>query len=82
MVKRLKPVLQSHQKKFSPTGSSASKNPLLLRNCFNIDVYNEFVKRKIEMREQFKSEYEVRDTEVMTYLTGRMTEGRNIARRI
>ena len=82
MVKRLKPVLQRHQKKFEPTGSSQSKNPLLLRNCFNIDVYTEFVKRKKVMREQFKTEYVMRDEEVMAYLQDKKTEGRDVAMRI
>ena len=82
MVKRLKPVLFQHQKLFSPTGSSASKNPLLLRNCFSIDVYNEFLKRKKAMRELFKTEYTMRDEEVISYLTAKMQEGQQAADRI
>mmetsp|Transcript_2166 Transcript_2166/g.3001 ORF Transcript_2166/g.3001 Transcript_2166/m.3001 type:complete len:130 (+) Transcript_2166:284-673(+) len=82
MVKRLKPVLARHQKIFEATGASSSKNPLLLRNCFNLDVYTQFVKRKREMRNQFKTEYLTRDQEVMGYLSNKMAEGKEISERI
>lgn len=74
MVKRLKPVLRRHQKNFQPTGASLSRNPLLLRNSLNIDVYGEFTKRKREMREQFKTEYLARDDEVMEYLENKVSD--------
>ena len=34
------------------------------------------------MRDQFKNDYASRDQEVMSYLNGRMSEGRDIAKRI
>lgn len=71
-----------HQKIFSPVGSSLSKHPLLLRNCFNIDVYNEFIRQKKEMRNQFKTEYATREHELIDYLETKMSEGRQVAERI
>ena len=45
-------------------------------------MYTQFVKRKKEMRDQFKTEYQARDEEVMGYLQNKMSEGREIAERI
>ena len=63
-INRLMPILKRHQKNYMPQCASASRSPLLLRNTFNLDVYNEFVRRKKEMRNQFKLEYEARQQEV------------------
>ena len=51
-------------------GSSASRNPLLLRNTFNIDIYNEFIKQKNNLRKEFKEEYMQREDQVMRFLAG------------
>ena len=40
------------------------------------------MKRKKEMREKFKNDYEERDDEVMTFLNGRMAEGQDLEKRI
>lgn len=45
-IEKLKPVLKRHQKIFEPSGASSSRNPLLLRNTFNIDIYNAFLMQK------------------------------------
>lgn len=52
-------------------GASSSRNPLLLRNIFNQDVYNEFIKQKKQMRNKFKVEYQRRQEEVLHYFTSK-----------
>ena len=49
-------------------GAAASRNPLLLRNTFNIEIYNEFLKQKRDMRSDFKKEYKLREEEVMKFI--------------
>lgn len=49
-------------------GASSSRNPLLLRNTFNIEIYNQFVQQKRELRNKFKQEYKQRQDEVMKFI--------------
>ena len=42
---------------------------MLLRNTFNIEIYNEFLKQKREMRSEFKEEYFKRENEMISMLT-------------
>ena len=81
-IGKIKPVLQRHQKIFEPAGSSASRNPLLLRNTFNIEVYNEFLKQKRDMRNKFKQEYQKREEEVLKYILSRGSSGQDVNKRI
>ena len=55
---------------------------MLLRNLFNIDVYNAFIKQKKEMRNQFKQQYAERQRQVMQYINRQKLQGRDIDFRV
>ena len=55
-------------------GASSSRNPLLLRNTFNIEIYNQFVQQKRELRNKFKQEYKQRQDEVMKFINAQTND--------
>jgi hypothetical protein len=48
----VRPGVEQYQKIRSPVGASASKSNNLLRNTFSQEVYNEFLKYKIDKKQQ------------------------------
>ena len=54
----------------------------MLRNTFNIEVYNEFLKQKRDMRNKFKQEYQKREEEVLKYILSRGSSGQDVNKRI
>ena len=52
LMNLVRPGVEQYQKIRSPVGASASKSNNLLRNTFSQEVYNEFLKYKIEKKQQ------------------------------
>lgn len=52
LMNLVRPGVEQYQKIRSPVGASASKSNNLLRNTFSQEVYNEFLKYKIDKKQQ------------------------------
>ena len=64
----LTPAIKTYQRERQPRGMAFSQSKYLLKNTFNQDIYNEFLKARQQVRDEFKFDYSRRDRKIKKVL--------------
>ena len=53
---------------YCPNAGSQSRSPMLLRNTFSAEIYNQFIVKKKELRHDLKKQGQDREEKIKEYL--------------